>query len=252
MGERNFARPRAQTAADQSRHGGGVVRRAERPPVGQRPALDLAGDRGDHGDFQKLGRRQWRQDRRQPRRQHRFAGAGRADHQQIVAAGGGDFERPFGAFLAFDFGKVERRAVHFEDFRLRPRQHLRALEMVGELNERRGSDDLDFGARPGRFRPAGRRAHQALAARIGPDGGGQDAGHGRDRTVEPEFAQHRETGQRIVRNGADRRHQAQRDRQIIVATFLGQIGRRQKRCGRAIRICGCCWSIRSSKRPAEA
>ncbi len=93
MGERHFARPRMQAAADQRRHAGGVMRRAERPPVGQRAAFDLAGDRGDHGHFEKLGRRQRRQDRGQPRRQHRFAGAGRADHQEIVAAGGGDFER---------------------------------------------------------------------------------------------------------------------------------------------------------------
>ena len=99
--------------------------------------------------------------------------------------------------------------------------------MIGELDERRRGDDLDLGARPGRFRPAGRRAHQAFAARIGADGGGQHAGDGRDRAVEAELAQHREAGQRIVRNGADRRHQPERDRQIVVAAFLGQVGRRE-------------------------
>ena len=109
MRERNFARPRMQAAADQRRHAGGMVRRAERPPVGQRAALDLAGDGGDHRDFEEFGRRQRRQDRRQPRRQHRFAGAGRADHQQIVAAGRRHFERALGAFLALDVGEVERR-----------------------------------------------------------------------------------------------------------------------------------------------
>ena len=36
------------------------------------------------------------------------APGGVADHQQIVAAGGGDFERALGAFLALDVGKVER------------------------------------------------------------------------------------------------------------------------------------------------
>ena len=108
MGERDFARPRAHAAADQRRHAGGMVRRAERPPVGQRAAFDLAGDRGDHGDFEHFGRRERRQDRGQPRRQHRFAGAGRADHQQIVAAGRGDFERALGAFLALDVGEIER------------------------------------------------------------------------------------------------------------------------------------------------
>ena len=166
MGERDFARPRMQAAADQRRHAGGMMRRAERPPVGQRAALDLAGDGRDHRDFKELGRRQRRQDRRQPRRQHRFAGAGRADHEQIVAAGRGDFERALGAFLALDVGEIERGARGFEDLRLRPRQHLRALEMIGELDQRRRSDDLDVGARPGGLRPAAppgtsgpRRAH---------------------------------------------------------------------------------------------
>jgi hypothetical protein len=35
MGERNLARPRMDAAADQNRHAGGMMRRAERPPVGQ-------------------------------------------------------------------------------------------------------------------------------------------------------------------------------------------------------------------------
>ena len=170
--ERNFAGPCVQAAADQRRHAGGMMRGAERTAVGERAAFDFAGDGGDHGDFEQFGRRQRRQDGRQPRRQHRLAGAGRSDHQQVVAAGGGDFERALGAFLALDIGEVERRAIHFEDLWLRPRQHLRALEMVGELDQRRRRDDFDLGARPGRFRPARRRAHQAFAARIGADRGG--------------------------------------------------------------------------------
>ena len=118
--ERYFARPRVQAAADQRRHAGGMMRRAERTAVGQRAAFDFAGDGGDHGDFEQFGRRQRRQNGRQPRRQHRFSRAGRSDHQEIVAAGGGDFEGALGAFLALDIGEVERRAIHFEDLWLRP------------------------------------------------------------------------------------------------------------------------------------
>ena len=110
MRERNFARLGAQAAADQRRHRGRMMRRAERPPVGQRAVLDLARDRGDHRHFEQLGGRQRRQDGRQPRGQHRLAGAGRADHQQVVAAGGGDFERALGALLALDVGEIEHRA----------------------------------------------------------------------------------------------------------------------------------------------
>ncbi len=109
MRERDFARPRVQAAADQRRHAGRMMRRAERPAVGQRAAFDLAGDRSDHRHFEQFGRRQRRQNGRQPRGEHRFAGAGRPDHEQVMAAGRGDFERALGAFLALDVGEVERR-----------------------------------------------------------------------------------------------------------------------------------------------
>ena len=115
----------------------------------------------------------------------------------------------------------------FEDFRLRPRQHLRALEMIGQLDQRSRRDDLDFRARPGRFRSAFRRADQTFAARIRADGSRQHAGDRRDRAIEAELAQDGEAGQGVVRNGADRRHQPKRDRQIVVAAFLRQIRRRE-------------------------
>jgi hypothetical protein len=36
ISERDFARPRAQSAADQRRHAGGMMRRAERTAIGER------------------------------------------------------------------------------------------------------------------------------------------------------------------------------------------------------------------------
>ena len=56
MGERDLARPHAQAAADHRRHRGRMVRRAERPAVGQLAAGELAGDRGDHRDFEQFAR----------------------------------------------------------------------------------------------------------------------------------------------------------------------------------------------------
>jgi hypothetical protein len=101
-----------------------------------------------------------------------------------MAAGGRDFERALGAFLALRRGR-ERRLLNF---RLRPREHLRAFEVVGELDERGRRDDLDLGARPRRFRPAGGRADQTFAAGIGADGGGKNAGDRSDRAVEAKLA----------------------------------------------------------------
>jgi hypothetical protein len=225
--ERDLAGPRAQAAADQRRHARRMMRRAERSPVGERAAVELAGDRGDHRDLEQLGRRERWQDRGKARRQHRFAGAGRPDHQQVMPARGRDLERALGALLAADVLQVEGRLGARANLRLRPQQHLRSLDVVGELDQRARRDDLHVGARPGGLRPAGGRADQALLGRVGADRGRQHAGDRRDRAIERQLAEHHVIVERIGRNGADRRHQAERDRQIVVAAFLGQIGRRE-------------------------
>jgi hypothetical protein len=115
-----------------------------------------------------------------------------------MATGGGDLERALGALLAFDVGEIERQGVDFADLRRRPRQHLRAFELIGELNQRLRGDDLDLRRSPGRFRSAGLWTNQPLAARIGADRRRQHAGHRRDAAVEAELAQHGEAGNRVL------------------------------------------------------
>ena len=223
--QRNLAGLGANAAAGQRRHAGGMMRAAERPLGGERAAFDLAGDGSDHRDFKEFRWRQRRQDRGQPRRQHGFAGAGRADHQEVVAAGRGDLERALGALLALDVAQVEQVFPCLMHLRLRARQYLRSLEVVGDLDQRVCGDDLDVGARPGRLGAAGGRADQALVARIGADRRRQRARDRCDRSVEAKLAEHGEAGQRIHRDRADRRHQSERDRQIIMAAFLWQVSR---------------------------
>jgi hypothetical protein len=138
------------------------MRRAERTAVGKLAAGKLAGNRGDHRDIEQFGRRERRQDRRQALRQHRLAGAGRADHQEIVAAGGGDLERALGGLLSLDVGKVGQVGHRLAPRGLRARQDLGAAEMIGERDQARGRDDVDILAGPGRFRAALFRADQAL------------------------------------------------------------------------------------------
>ena len=145
----------------------------------------------------------------------------------MMPAGRGELQRAFGTFLALDVAQIEMRRLRLVHFRLRARQHLRAFEVVGDLDQRFCRDDLDIGACPGGFRSARRRTDQAFLARIRADRGRQHARHGGDRAIEPELAEHGKAVERIRRNRADRRHQAERDRQIIMAAFLRQIGRRE-------------------------
>ena len=167
------------------------MRGTEWPPIGERAAFDNAGGRSHHGNFEGA--------RPAPAAAEWTAVAPpasicrrrRSDHQQVMTTGGGHLECALGGFLALDVGKVEERAFGFEDFGLRPRQHLRAVEVIGELDQRGCRDNLDIPARPTGFRSANRRADQTLAAGIGAVGGGQHAGNRGNRTVEAEFAQDR-------------------------------------------------------------
>ncbi len=197
------------------------MRAAERPPRGQRAVADFAGDGRDHRDLQQFRRRQRRQDRRQPRRQHRFAGAGRADHQQMMPAGRRNLERAFCTFLALDVAEIEQRLLALMHFRLRPRQHLRAFEVVGDLDQRLCRNDLDVARRGYSRCDFGRTLTRRRQDQIGGGHRRHFARDRRDRSIEPKFAQYRETGQRIGRDRADGGHQAERDRQIVMAAFLG-------------------------------
>ena len=71
----------------------------------------------------------------------------------------------------------------------------------------------------GQIRPRP-RALAAIAA-------GSTPGHRRDGAVEREFAERDEIGELVARQRAERRHQPERDRQVVVAALLGQVGRRE-------------------------
>ena len=226
VGERDFAGAHPQAAADQGRQRGRVVRVAERP-LAQQPAVrELAGDRVDHGNLERLGRGERRQDAGQALGEHGLAGAGRADHQQVVTAGRGHLERPLGGLLALDVLEVEGRDRDLGQRRLGRGQHLGALEMVdqGEQGVRR--QDLDA-ARPGRLAALGRRADQPALAGVGVDRRRQHPGHRADPPVQRQLAQGRVAADLVGGQDPHGDQQAERDRQVEVAAFLEQVGGRQ-------------------------
>ena len=63
-----------------------------------------------------------------------------------------DLEHPPRAFLALDVGEVRQEAGLTRHGRLGPGHDLRALEMVGELNQRARRQDIDIGGGPGCLR----------------------------------------------------------------------------------------------------
>jgi hypothetical protein len=115
-----------------------VMRRAERPPRHQRLARrQQPDDAVNLRRLQRLVQSQRRQNRRQPLGEHGFAGAGRADEQRVVSAGGGDFQGALHVFLALDLGKIQVVVV-------------RLIEDFGNVHLRRRDFDFAFekAARP--------------------------------------------------------------------------------------------------------
>ena len=106
MGERHLAGRALLPPPTRAAIEAGMMRRPERPAVGQRAAGERAGDRMDHRHFEKLARPERRQDRGQALRQHGLPRTRRPDHQEIVAAGRSDLQRALGALLALDVAQV--------------------------------------------------------------------------------------------------------------------------------------------------
>ena len=104
----DFAWPRMRPAADERGIRNRVVRSAKgtfanRPAAGRQQA----GHRMNRRGLERFFERQRRQNAGHPPRHHRLARARRAHQQQVVAAGGRNFERPARQKLAAHVGEIE-------------------------------------------------------------------------------------------------------------------------------------------------
>jgi hypothetical protein len=103
MGERYFTGSRNLPPADKTGVGNSMVRRPERPRRDERVVLPkLPGDAVNLGRLQRFVERHIGDYCREPFREHRLPGAGRADHQHVVPAGGRHLERALHVLLTFD------------------------------------------------------------------------------------------------------------------------------------------------------
>ena len=226
LAARGTARPRcasqrmlaglgAHAAAGECGHAGGMMgAAAERPLRRQRAVADFAGDGSDHRDFRSSDGDSGGNIEGSRAASIDLPAPGDPMHKEMMPPAAAISSARF----ALSWPLMSRNQqigflrVHL---RLRARQHLRAFKVVGDLDQRMRGHDLDVPARPGRLRAAGSRTDQPLLARVRPDRRRQHARDGRDRAVEPEFAEHGKAAQRVRWNGADRRHQPQRNGEMM-------------------------------------
>ena len=184
--ERDLAGPRDRAAADERDVRDGVMRRAKRPLAEQAHAgRQRAGDRMDRRALQRFVERQRRQDRSQPPRQHRLAGAGRARQQQVVAAGRRDFERAAREQLPAHVGKIAfacvRRCRGGAADRRRALRLVRPVQRIDRFRQRARDADVETldDARLGGV--LWRQQQPLQSETTGGDGDRQDAANAVDR-----------------------------------------------------------------------
>ena len=217
---------RARPSPDERNHGGAVVGCPER-----RPDDELAGRHSEVAggvDARDDPRRVPLQRREQPREapgKHRLAGAGRADHEQVMPARGGDLQRPSPDRLAAHVPQVLRRSGQ----RLRGRQGRRdplrlAAKAFHQLLDVGGATGLRVTAEAGLGECVGGDDHTGAAHSI------DHAQRSRDPpqcAVETQLGNEGEVVDQRRRQHLVRHQQSDGDGQIESSALLAQPGRRQ-------------------------
>ena len=202
-----------------------MVRGAEGPLGGELPVSD-AGRAVDLGDLERLLEARRRQDARQPPRQHRLAGAGRADHQQVVAARRGDLEGALGVLLTADVGQIRSvgpRLVRIGDRRAGRLRRPAPVEQIREPRERRDRAHLDS-LHERRLGRVGLRNEQAAVSRAaGTERGGQRAAHRAQLAAQRQLADQGAVLELLGRNLRAGRQQPNRDGQVEARARLAHV-----------------------------
>uniref|UniRef100_E6PYE2 Uncharacterized protein n=1 Tax=mine drainage metagenome TaxID=410659 RepID=E6PYE2_9ZZZZ len=197
VGERDLTGAGNGTAADESGVGDGVVRGAEWTLGNEsRGGVEDASDGVDLGSFEGLVEGKRGEDGREALGEHGFAGAGWADHKDVVSTRGGDFKSALGGLLSAYVAEVggvvlqlgqEHAGGDLETWPLDFAKE-RGVEQVDDVGEVFDGVDVDALDDSGLGSIDGWDDEICDAARTSQDGDGEDAGDGTQSAVEAEFA----------------------------------------------------------------
>lgn len=198
-----------------------------------------ADDAVNFGRFERFFQTERRKNSGDSLGQHRFAGAGRADENDIVPAGGRDLQRALHGFLAFDVGEIEFVGIFPSEQRVEV--DFGWLDRMSAFDERNGfpkilnrinrqaSDHAGFG------RVLDRDEQPGFAGGAGLHGDLQNAFDGANGAVQGEFADKHIFVEIVANHLICRGDDADRDRQIETRAFLANVGGREINCAAAQR-----------------
>ena len=179
--------------------------------------------------FDRFDGREVGQDRRHPLREHRLAGAGRAEHEDVVGPGGGDDRRPLRHLLPAHVGKIDLVGGEFaeevaEAGRGRLDGNLAGEEAdgLGEAGDGNDLDALDDGGLGGAF---GGHEQSAKVLLIGRRHGHRQGALGRPRrAIQRQLADHGVAVEQLGGRLAAAQEDAQGDGQVEGRGVLGHVG----------------------------
>jgi hypothetical protein len=151
---------------------------------------------------------------------------GGPDQQQVVPASRGDLERALGDLHAFDVAQVRGAPGLGQPSRVGRGENLVAAKMVDERQQVGRGQHLDP-PRPGRLAALTGGADEAKVARRRADRRRQHTRDRVQRTVEVQLPKRRVALHLIARQHVHRREHGERDRQVVVAALLQQVGGRE-------------------------
>ncbi len=188
-----------------------------------------AGGRKHPRHLERLLGAERRQNARDAASKHRLPAAGRPRHQQRVAAGGGDLQRPTRRRLAADVGQVlpGRRPTRPDPHGAHRRGRRPSGEQVHGVPQTLGGEDDDAGDHRGLGCRGGGHEQTLPARRSGVFGQGESPGDGAQPAVEGELTGGANSYEQPGGNLPRRSEEAERDRQIVLRTGLPEAPRRE-------------------------
>ncbi len=203
-----------------------MMRCAERAGAADPPAFECSRDRLDHRDLQRLRRIERRQDARQARGEHALPCTRRPVHQQIVTTRRCNLQSALGGFLTLHALEIGARRGFIDFTGLRFGQVRSAFEMVEQADQVGCSADWHT-ARPARLGPLRCRTDQPRLFLACMQRCQQYARRSDHAAIERQLAHRNPVAQLLGIGHAHCREQRQRNRQVVVRAFLGQIGGRE-------------------------
>jgi hypothetical protein len=137
------------------------------------------------------------------------------------------FQRPLCRLLSLDVAQIWQLDVIGSDTRLGAGHHLCSFDVVYNLDQVLGRQDVHICSCPGGFGTRGFRTDEAKIASARCNCCRKRTRNTKDGTIKCQFAHDQIARQEIVWDDTEGRKQGQGDGQIEMAAFLGQIRRRK-------------------------